>query len=77
METLGWKEMVKSHPHLIAEAFKGKISSSLDSLTCKYFALGFNFLPQWDFNFLPHKGGFALALCHWDFNFLPHKGGFE
>ena len=24
METLGWKEMVKSHPHLIAEAFKGK-----------------------------------------------------
>ena len=43
----------------------------------KYFVLGFNFLPQWDFNFLPHKGGFALALCHWDFNFLPHKGGFE
>ena len=24
METSGWKEMVKSHPHLIAEAFKGK-----------------------------------------------------
>ena len=23
METSGWKEMVKSHPHLIAEAFKG------------------------------------------------------
>jgi speckle-type POZ protein len=29
METLGWKEMVKSHPHLIAEAFKALASQQI------------------------------------------------
>jgi len=29
METSGWKEMVKSHPHLIAEAFKALASQQI------------------------------------------------